>query len=695
MTGLHRHRQARPLALTALALMCAAATVQAEEERSFKNPPSLDQSVPTLETARGTLLMQKRAPSNAAPKPHAGSERVLDLVIQETRNTIYNPGTKTYIPVNLRSYTGKNVDPEVPFVAPTIDATPGDTIRVNLDNRLPAEESCINSTQPVNQPHCFNGTNLHSHGLWVSPTGNSDNVLLKIKPGQKFQYEYNIPADHPAGTFWYHPHLHGSTALQVGSGMAGALVIRGDRLPQADDKGAIVRNGDIDTLLKPIKGQNFAERLLVLQQIPYACVGEDGKGPVKKKKIIENGKEIEVVDWSCGAGEVGVVKSYDQFSPKEWQRSGRYTSVNGLVQPVLNAQTGEVQRWRLVHAGIRDTITLKFVKLEAKKQLALLKSPQSDAVEAGKEFIDQNCTGEVVPYEVIAADGLTYAKAQNKDELVLQPGYRHDVLVSFPSEGGYCVIDGSSQAKGSVSQENNTPQLLGYVKVEGKPVTDGKDHIKNALIAAAETNMPKGVVRDKVVADLKNGLQLTNFVPHDTIEEKELQPETQKLVFNIFQKDGVTQFAIGETAETAEAYQPGKINRELKLGNAQKWVLQSALAGHPFHIHVNPFQIERIIGPDGTDLSAPGAVDKDGDKQYAGLKGVWKDTLFVKPGVVKDPKKPNEIDYYTVYVNTRYERYIGEFVLHCHILDHEDQGMMQNVRISLDGTPGDAHGAHH
>jgi L-ascorbate oxidase len=61
----------------------------------------------------------------------------------------------------------------------------------------------------------------------------------------------------------------------------------------------------------------------------------------------------------------------------------------------------------------------------------------------------------------------------------------------------------------------------------------------------------------------------------------------------------------------------------------------------------------------------------------------WKDTLFVK----KD---------YKIVVRTRYERYIGEYVLHCHILDHEDQGMMANVKIGIpDGLGGtaEAHGA--
>lgn len=679
MTGFHtRRRHGWPFGLSALALMCSAAAVQAEQQsRTFANPPSIEQTAPTLKTARGTLLMKAEAPSGAVVNPHAGKERLLNLVIDYTDSHIYDPGTQDYVPVHLRSYKGTDVDPRNPFVAPTINVTPGDTVRINLDNRLPPEDSCTASNLPINKPHCFNGTNLHSHGLWVSPAGNSDNVLLKIKPKQKFQYEYNIPADHPAGTFWYHPHLHGSTALQVGSGMAGALVIRGDRLPTSES------NGDIDTLLKPIKGQDFVERLLVLQQIPYVCLGKDGK-----TKRTQDGD----VDWSCSAGETGVVESYDAFGPGEWGESGRYTSVNGMVQPSFEARTGEVQRWRLVHAGIRETVTLQFVKL---KDSVSSESRAGVSAANSQKFIEQNCNGEVVPYQVIAADGLTMAKAQNKELLTLQPGYRNDLLIAFPEKGRYCVIDRAEAPAGNVTQLTSDHQLLGFVDVEaGQAVTDKKNYISNVLIAAAQENMPQGPVREKVVADLKKDLLLTSFVPHSTIEESELVKDVQQLVFKIGKNDkGVTEFAIGTTADNAKPYDPAVVNRELKLGDSQKWVLQSALAGHPFHIHVNPFQIQKIIAPDGvTDLSEPGAVDnldKDHpDAQYAGLKGVWKDTLFVKP-MTEDGK------YYTLYVNTRYERYIGEYVLHCHILDHEDQGMMQNVRISLDGTPGDAHGAHH
>jgi FtsP/CotA-like multicopper oxidase with cupredoxin domain len=68
-------------------------------------------------------------------------------------------------------------------------------------------------------------TNLHTHGLHVSPEVNSDNIYLMIEPGESRIYEYRIPTDHPSGTFWYHPHHHSEVASQVFGGLAGAIVI--------------------------------------------------------------------------------------------------------------------------------------------------------------------------------------------------------------------------------------------------------------------------------------------------------------------------------------------------------------------------------------------------------------------------------------------------------------------------------------
>jgi FtsP/CotA-like multicopper oxidase with cupredoxin domain len=118
---------------------------------------------------------------------------------------------------------------------------------------------------------------------------------------------------------------------------------------------------------------------------------------------------------------------------------------------------------------------------------------------------------------------------------------------------------------------------------------------------------------------------------------------------------------------------------------------------------VNPFQIVRILDPNGKDVSGLNAPDYSGgptdprdpkyliDPQYRALKGVWKDTLWVK-NLVPPGRPPGQ---YTLFVRTRYQRYIGEFVLHCHILDHEDQGMMQNIKIAVPDGSGGTTSSHH
>lgn len=92
---------------------------------------------------------------------------------------------------------------------PTLRVRPGDMLRVRLVNH-------------IDQP-----TNLHTHGLHVSPSGNSDNPFITIEPGGSHDYAIRIPAGHPAGTFWYHPHHHGTVADQIFAGLVGALLVEG------------------------------------------------------------------------------------------------------------------------------------------------------------------------------------------------------------------------------------------------------------------------------------------------------------------------------------------------------------------------------------------------------------------------------------------------------------------------------------
>ncbi len=642
--------------LLAQITMPLAHTAQAEPAaRIVENPPLLGQ--------------RKDAKLLALPQtgPKLGVEKYLDLNIIYTEGKLYNPATQGEDKVRLRSYVGTDVDPNRPYVAPTIEVSPGDTVHISLNNKLPTDPSCTNSTGDVNTPHCFNGTNLHAHGLWVSPAGNSDNVLLSINPGVSFQYEYNIPADHPAGTFWYHPHRHGSTALQVASGMVGALIVRGDRLPS--DKA----NGDIDTLLKRPDGTPLTERVLVLQQIQYYCP--------KSANL-----------WVCDPSDTGVIESYQNFGPGTWPQSGRYSSINGQILPTFAAKAGEIERWRMIHAGVRDTISLEFRKLKTgAPSINALKAADAD------RYISDNCVGDAIPHHVIADDGLTRATAWQTSLTTLQPGYRSDALMVFPSAGGYCVIDASAPASGSVSQKAESRQLLGIVVAEpGTTVPDIHNYLTEQLVANAGRTMPVPV-RDQVVADLKDGLKLTHFTPHPDILDNEVTG-TQQLAFFIDTSTSNAKFEVsnGIGAQfNPQPYESTRIDRNLTLGGVDEWTLQSQFASHPFHIHVNPFQIVKILDPNGNDVSAPGAVDNQNgtvDPQYPGLKGVWKDTLWVKSLI---PPSTVTNGLYTLFVRTRYQRYIGEYVLHCHILDHEDQGMMQNVNISIPNGEGGTTTGHH
>ena len=164
---------------------------------------------------------------------------------------------------------------------PTLRVRPGDTIALRLSNELESP------------------TNLHTHGLHVSPDGASDNVLVMIDPGSAHDYEYVIPSDHPSGTFWYHPHHHGNVAAQVSGGLCGVIVVEDD----LDDQPALTETN---------------ERVLVLSD---PTIGADD-------------------------GVLGVSQMVQMQG-----REGDVVLVNGQLRPVIAATTGTTERWRIVNAS--------------------------------------------------------------------------------------------------------------------------------------------------------------------------------------------------------------------------------------------------------------------------------------------------------------------------------------------------------
>jgi FtsP/CotA-like multicopper oxidase with cupredoxin domain/peroxiredoxin len=204
--------------------------------------------------------------------------------------------------VNLRSYNGG-------LTGPTLVANPGDTLFIRLINNLPLSSSSLNTT------------NLHTHGLHVSPEDNSDNVFMAIKPGGIHDYEIHVPVTHLPGFHWYHAHHHGSVAVQLASGMAGAIIIRGG----LDDVDEIRRAED---------------KLFIIQQFPY-----DGNGKIETKTQCTEHNWLELV-----------------------KNSHRTSTVNGQVAPVIAMRPKEIQRWRFLHAGLVAMVELELSDLTGEKR---------------------------------------------------------------------------------------------------------------------------------------------------------------------------------------------------------------------------------------------------------------------------------------------------------------------------------------
>ena len=129
-----------------LSLECLSNAPGQSQSRPFKDPPEGPRSV--------------------------NGEVQLDLTVSYAYIPIFNPVNSTTNILRVRTYNGA-------LVGPTIRVRPGERLKVNLTNALPAEPM---GPEPANMniPHDFNVTNLHPHGLHVSPQGSSDNVFLSI-----------------------------------------------------------------------------------------------------------------------------------------------------------------------------------------------------------------------------------------------------------------------------------------------------------------------------------------------------------------------------------------------------------------------------------------------------------------------------------------------------------------------------------
>lgn len=217
--------------------------------------------------------------------------RRLDVLLTD----VYLPAADGSVSrLRVRTYNGR-------LPGPTLRVRPGEELDLCLNNFLPPNPDPAWPAD-VNCPHHSNSTNLHLHGLRLSPRGDGNNPFVSVPPGGYQGHRLRVPEDQSPGTYWYHAGLHGSAAVQVANGLAGALIVEGDF--------------DAVPEIAPAR-----EQVLVLQEIRR-------ESPEWPGRLLEDP---------------------DRPAP---------VLVNGQQRPVVRMRPGEVQRWRLLNATGDSSLNL-------------------------------------------------------------------------------------------------------------------------------------------------------------------------------------------------------------------------------------------------------------------------------------------------------------------------------------------------
>jgi FtsP/CotA-like multicopper oxidase with cupredoxin domain len=188
-------------------------------------------------------------------------------------------------------------------VPPVIRAFPGDVLKITYINELPAHSAETCAVNP-----CMDMTNLHFHGLTVSPNTPQDDVLgMLAMPGQVLHYSVEIPRSHPPGLFWYHTHPHGESHRQVLDGMSGAIVIEGMEryIPEVG---------------------RLRERVIVVR----------GRSIEHDPNAAQLRRQVDIPSKGCGGEGEAVEEIF---------------TVNGIVRPQIEIAPRERQFWRVVNAS--------------------------------------------------------------------------------------------------------------------------------------------------------------------------------------------------------------------------------------------------------------------------------------------------------------------------------------------------------
>jgi FtsP/CotA-like multicopper oxidase with cupredoxin domain len=299
------------------------------------------------------------------------------------------------------------------YLPPLLRPRLGDTMRITFRNNLSDDPS-----------------NLHYHGMSVSPRGNSDNVFIHVHPGHQFEYEVRIPATgrQRPGLFWYHPHAHGVVAKQILGGMSGGLVVDGfenlfpivQALPErfflikhaelGDDNEIISINGQLNPIVQIRPGEvqfwriaNIGATLFIKLQVegmPLYAVATDGHPLSQPRKMTEffigPGERIEAIAIGPQAGEYAMRTI--SFQNEAWKKPDPVQQLATIVSdgPGTATTNAEAEVLGQRVQGARWIDEVRSAPIARRRLLEYSRTPDRHAFMINGRIMDENRVDETV-----------------------------------------------------------------------------------------------------------------------------------------------------------------------------------------------------------------------------------------------------------------------------------------------------------
>lgn len=441
------------------------------------------------------------------------------------------------------------------YLGPIIRLVRGQRVRIRFRNRL-AEPSIV-----------------HWHGLDM-PEAADGHPRLAVDGGSDYVYDFTVT--NRAGTYWYHPHPHMRTAVQVYQGLAGLLIVSD---PEEQALGLPSGDGEL------------------------ACVLQDRRFDAANQLVYPNGAAAPAGGMGMRRGRgMGMGGGMGMGQMMELMNGwvGSRMLVNGQVQPVRDVAR-RTYRVRLLNGA-----NARFYKLAWSDGTAVT---------------------------VIGNDGGLLERPRAMAALTLAPGQRADVMLDLSGRA-----PGSSVQLTSLAFSDGDTGRVGMMG-ETSPVPQGAPLTLMTLRVTAASG-PRTAVPERL------STHEFRAVPNAPVRRVPLT-FMQMNWFIDGRTFDMTDVAGSETVAPGSTHIWEFVNQPNPMG---------MMAAHPIHVHGPQFRVLSRAG--GTANALREGIHDEG----------WTDTVVVLPGE-------------TVRVQITFSTHPGLYLYHCHILEHEDMGMMRNFRI--------------